>query len=674
MHRPLLTFPAPAVLRHRHVAPTHLAPEIEVPKEVTTIKTWGTAIAFSVSILLYCATGLLCLLLPVQPTVQATNQTIPTDAVCLRATRHADYVAVDLPLGSPFLVYSLLLRLDHVVERSEAVSNVRLRSTRVVESSTVDCAECDGCNTCTDLAVLQLGGPSSSTERALVTFQYMNPTSSVAFNTFPNPGSLGLDGELFLSYGAEYFLTATHFCSVEGASTTPEETAQSQAEPTEDRDGAVVLTLYRPDNASAAQLTTTSLGLQLSSSTLRSTPVATECGSTEEVTLFPAEAAEETRWLGLSSTRAYEQSPTGVEERRIVVEIGTTCAVASTQFASAYALYSLDCKSEYTPCTTFATVPFRRVANDSLRLWIPPTVESDAFLWTHTDPRLDTLPRLEDPTHALWQSIAKLALMMLAAAVVWIRAAKDVSSQSQLFLHCLRKVNGMPHRVSDGWWQDGVIGLTAIVARGGVLWWRYDTLLEDGNLRLWVTQVISVVLALIHFSLRYFAFQGKVVSPLTRLGGSTALVDASCSVMLGFCEAPLLVNSMGRFDPTARLLTSLLLTIVTMQRCAFASACCALLLFNSDVDMVVYHGLLVGSLLMWWFQIASVGILLADAFATPLAFSVLRATPGGSGVVSILLFLAITVASLPQLLAQATEISKTPIRQPDAEGEEEKST
>ena len=77
---------------------------------------------------------------------------------------------------------------------------------------------------------------------------------------------------------------------------------------------------------------------------------------------------------------------------------------------------------------------------------------------------------------------------------------------------------------------------------------------------------------------------------------------------------------------------------------------------------------------MWWFQIASVGILLADAFATPLAFSVLRATPGGSGVVSILLFLAITVASLPQLLAQATEISKTPIREPDAEGEEEKTT
>lgn len=671
MHRPLLTFPAPATLRHRLVPATHLAPEIEVPKDVVQIKTWGAAVAFSVSLFLYCVVGLVCLAVPLQPTLEATNHTIPADAVCLRATRHADYVAVDLPLGSPFLVYSLLLRLDHVVERSDAVSNVRLRSTRVVESSTVSCDDCDGCNTCTDLGILHLGGPSSAAERAIVTFEYMNPTSSVAFNTFPNPGSLGLDGELFLAYGAEYFLTATHFCSVEGASATPEETAQAEAEPADDRDGAVVLTLYRPEGASAAQLTTTSLGLQLSSSTLRSTPVATECGSTEAVTLFPAEAAEESRWLGLSSTRAYEQSPTGVEERRIVVEIGTTCATASTQFANAYSLYSLDCKSEYTPCTTFATVPFRRVANDSLRLWIPPTVESDAFLWTHTDARLDTLPRLEDPTHALWQSLAKLALMMLAAAVVWIRAAKDVSSQSQLFLHCLHKVNGAPHRVSDGWLQDGVIGLTAIVARAGVLWWRYETMMEDGNVRLWVTQLVSVVFAFVHFWVRYLAFQGKVVSPLTRLGGSTALVDAPCSVMLGFCEAPLLVNSMGRFDPTARLLTSLLLTIVTMQRCAFAASCCALLLFNTDADMVVYHGLLAGSLLMWWYQIASVAILVADTFATPLAFSVLRATPGGSEVVSILLFLAITVASLPQLLAQATEISKAP---PVEEPEEEKTT
>ena len=237
MHRPLLTFPAPAVLRHRHVAPTHLAPEIEVPKEVTTIKTWGTAIAFSVSILLYCATGLLCLLLPVQPTVQATNQTIPTDAVCLRATRHADYVAVDLPLGSPFLVYSLLLRLDHVVERSEAVSNVRLRSTRVVESSTVDCADCDGCNTCTDLAVLQLGGPSSSTERALVTFQ---PIPRRVWQHLSQP-RLGLAASSSCLW-RRILLTATPL--LHGA-LDHAEAAQAEAEPTE-TDGAVVLTSTGP--------------------------------------------------------------------------------------------------------------------------------------------------------------------------------------------------------------------------------------------------------------------------------------------------------------------------------------------------------------------------------------------------------------------------------------------
>jgi hypothetical protein len=58
-------------------------------------------------------------------------------------------------------------------------------------------------------------------------------------------------------------------------------------------------------------------------------------------------------------------------------------------------------------------------------------------------------------------------------------------------------------------------------------------------------------------------------------------------------------------------------------------------------------------------QAASIGILLADAFAYPLAFSMARSSSGEWRALATCTFLAFTCASLPQLLKICERLAET---------------
>jgi hypothetical protein len=591
---------------------------------------------------------------------------VPEEAVCLRASRHADYVSVDLPMGTPVNIVSLLLRLDQVVERSDSVTNARVFSNRVAESSTVQCTG----SLCSDVALLQTTGPGGAHERAVVRFQYSNSQNeALAFST---ASVLGLGGEMSLARGFDYYLTATHFCWF---NTNSSEEAQAQAG-AEDEGALAASTRDGTLRTNASQLLA-------GSQTIRSTPVGLahrlgHCG-VSEIALFPGSAGDEAAWLGLSSTRAYEASPEGVDDRRRVVEVGTSCAAAHDSYASAYSLYQLDCQSVYTPCETHPSIPFRRVASDEIRVHTSNDGSHIAYVWTVPDSRLLGLPKLEEASSAFWLSVLKLLMMTLAAAITWIRAAKSTSSHHQLFMFCVRSAHCdesekepvRRHVVRE----DRLIGLLAIAARGGVALWRIETLAHDGQMRVAVVQLVATGLSLLQWATRYYVLQWRCESPLTKLGGSTALCDATSAVMLAFAEPPLMVTSIGRFDPTARLLTALLLTIVTLQRCAFASACCGLLwvVVSEDVERAAqqkdnerrfsqaYVPILLFASLCWILQAAAVAILLGDIFAVPLAHSASRGMVGDWNTHAFAVFLAVTAAGLPQLMKTAEKVAQDPV-------------
>tara|TARA_Y100000768_G_scaffold345444_1_gene292377 strand:+ start:9253 stop:11262 length:2010 start_codon:yes stop_codon:yes gene_type:complete len=643
------------------------------------------AFFFLVAMIAYTGSGCYSLLTAPTATNVVGEFTIPDDAHCLRANRHADYTSVELNVGTPFSLLNVMLRLDRMGVLDDGSSTLRLFSSHVAESDTVSCTA----NVCMDAALMQTGGPTSEMKRSVVQFDYTNPTNEALLGG--TSAALDMDGELIMAPGFDYYLTATHFC---WHKLVDEEAALSKASETARPVNASVNNITRTLYAHASQL--------VWSETLRNTPaglshylgrcINTSTGDVGPTALFPGAAASESMWLGFGSSRVYEDSPDGVEERRIVVEVGTDCAASYTGYQRAYSLYSLDCQSAYTPCETYPTVPMRRVASDEMRIL---TINDSAYLWTCPSTRLVGLPRLEDATDAVFLAIVKLFLMTLAAAIVWIRAAKSTSSHDMLFLHCVRTAHCEPYNAESpvstmAVWEDAFIGLIAIGARLGVAIWRLETLHSDNQSRVAWVQLGACALSFLQWFTRYFLLQRQCETPLTKLGGSTALCDASTAVMLAFAEPPLLLSSIGRFDPTARLLTALLLTIVTLQRCLYASACCGLLwavakhdketnnvniakarirlhglLANSSYESrfsAEYEYILLGAAMTWVLQAASVGILLADVFAVPLAHSSARSLAGEWLPIAYVFFFSITVASMPELVKTSEKIAQAPTK------------
>lgn len=627
----------------------------------TTWNSFAPGACFFIAMGVFMLSGVLCISSPQEPTTSFGAHVIPETATCVRVTRHTDYTTVDLAFGSPSVVLNLLLRLDMVMAASATA--VRLFSNRVAESATV---ACDG-SVCTDVALVTLKGPASEQERVQVGFTYTNPTTESV--TYDTAVTMGLKGEFALNRGNDYFLTATHLCWA------PVEPVASWSDKT--GFAARVDADFLTADASAVGAT----------SAFKEAPASiAESGATcevgvGEVRIFPGAASDEATWLGLASKRAYESSPENVADRRTVVEVGSVCASNHSSYERARSLQLLDCASVYVECELGPSLPFRRAASTQLRVQIRDDGSDGAIVFAERDGRLTALPNMS-PGHTMGLAVVKLTLMLLAAAVTWIRSAKATASVPRLFLHCVRAAH-CPILNDDTLrntvvLEDQLVGLIAVGARIGVAIWRTMSLLEDGVLRAPLTQLIAGGLSLLLWGIRYFALDRHCETPLTKLGGSTALVDATTAVLLAFAQSPLFVSSSGKFDPTARLLTALLVVTMTLPRCLFAVACCATLwavaseessfrpgaahVFTREYALVALVALLV-----WLIQTASIGILIADVFATPLAFSTSRAYQGGTAELAMAIFAALTASGLPGLLRTVEVVAETPVRRASAE-------
>ena len=657
------------------------AAAVRQARETTTWTSFCPGLVFVVAMATFLVTGALCISFPPEATATFDEHAIPDTADCLRVTRYANYVSVDVIVGTSASMLNLLLRLDLVKQNNETA--LRLFSTRIAESNSVSC---NG-TVCTDLLLLHTDGPSSAQKQTVVEFEYTNPTTEAM--TYGIAATMSLDGEYALKQGYDYFLTATHLCWAPAVAD-----LHDAAEPEPgDEEGAV------PARVVDGLLKADARGLQ-GTSTMRVTPVGqshsegTCVYGTSDVVLFPGAAADETRWLGLSSDRVYESSPNNVEARRIVVEVGTACASNHSSFERAYSLYQLDCLSAYVPCKTLPSIPFRRVASDQLRLHIPDDGNNTAYVFTTPDARLENLPKLEG-LQFMWLSFVKLGLMTLAAAVTWIRAGKGTASLDRLFMYCLRmaycpflELKNPEDRVEYVVvWEDATVGFFAIAARLAVSIWRTITLIIDGQGRAPIAQLVASVFSFAQWFLRYFVLDRHCEAPLTKLGGSTALIDATTAVMLGFAEPPLFVSSISRFDPTARLLTALLITTMTLHRCLFATSCCGLLWAvatddnNKPVDFASslrvapgasggvatnrfsaeYVPYIAFALVAWLLQTASVAILLADVFCVPLAHSMSRSIAGGWGELGMVIFVATTATGMPQMMRTVQYVAQDPV-------------
>lgn len=587
----------------------------------------------------YVAVGLACAFFSPSPRTFAGNKEIPADATCLRVTRHADYITADLGVGTPTKQISLLLRMDKVLPQNSSEPSMRLFAQGTVESTTVSCG-IDG--QCHDIVVVQVDGPTGQQVRRVARFNYRHAAVEEAHYTTASRIS-GVGGEIALRQGMAYWITSTHVC-------------YANAPFTDSSDGMVRASVQ------GGTLVANRMAL-LSSSETRSSPAADDkyteaCvdgNYTEEVQLFPVGAGVEASWLSILDTALYNSEPESVDARRIIAELGTSCAANSESLSRDLVLYRLDC-DPYNTCIETPNMPMRRVATSSVALNVD--TNGEVGLWTDHDPTLSGLPRLANSTDAFVLSLVKLLMIVLAAAVVYVRAKKATASSSWLFKHCIESATdtNLDSQTDDSFStsEDRLIGALAFTSRGLMVLYRVPSLYMDDQARVCISELAATALSIIHWTMRYFCVSSDGEPPISMLGGSTAIIDSTSAVMMAFAEAPTLVVSIGKFDPTARLLTGILISLIVMSRCAFSASCCGVL-WESETNRT-YKGVLVYSGIMWVLQSVALSVVIVDLFVTPSSYSMSRNVVGSLLPARVLLFFALVCAGLPHLMATLRHI------------------
>lgn len=281
----------------------------------------------------------------------------------------------------------------------------------------------------------------------------------------------------------------------------------------------------------------------------------------------------------------------------------------------------------------------------------------------------------------------KLITLILAAVVVWVRTNRHSSSPVWLYCHHMRLVasNGEFSKVTDNEetetdynptsvLEDAVLGLLTCFARTGISILRLPALHHDYQGRVCVLNAIGGMVSFIGWMLRSVAIEpttcnivcgGEVgVGPIARLGGSMAVIDASCAVLMAFAEPPIL-DSLSTFDDVARLLTGVLIGLVTLPRCLFALACNALC-YGAHQKKAIwtdeYAWLILIAGVLWIAQIIITAITVADLVVAPLAVSLTRTIPGDDAVIAIALFLTFVNVAIPSML-RTLSATKTSIVQ-----------
>ena len=155
------------------------------------------------------------------------------------------------------------------------------------------------------------------------------------------------------------------------------------------------------------------------------------CASTLEeadapIRVFPPAAANEADiWLSLSERFLYEYGSSVLEKRRQVVELGAVCAASSPDLAHVARMYGADCGLALRPCQTEPAVPYRRLATSRLRVDYAP--EGGGALRAEPTLALGRIAGLADYTEALTSAIARLFVLLLTAAVVFVRGSQNAA-------------------------------------------------------------------------------------------------------------------------------------------------------------------------------------------------------------------------------------------------------
>lgn len=654
----------------------------------------ATATAFALAFVAILATGVsLLAVVPTADTDLLDLEDRVERAQCVRVARRADYTIAFVSVGAPAQYLKLLLVLGTSVPK-DTVPAMSLFTERMHKSQTMVCQPFDPPlehqEDCQDVAMIFDG--TDNQKHIHTRFVYRNRI--VAQSRSDRAELLRLDGSLALMHGRTYWLTSTHLCWEDDVLDVP-------------RAG---LPFAYHVNTSRAHVRIDDL---VDFVPFETVPAARSRGAPDcdrladddpvAIELFPEAASEEMEhWLALTNTFLYEYGQSILERRREVVEVGPACAEARESLTRAHDIYRLDCLVHYPEvCRSMPSVPFRRASQDRIRIRIDG--DGSAELHVERTLALARIPHLLPYSDGLLQALGRLLVMLLTAAVVFVRGNQNASSSTYMLERALNTVRCRNRNAdalragADGKMYkdidvsldhskmeiaiDGLITVTALGSRIAVLAANWHDFNADSVGHVNVFEVIGIATSFLHVLLRAGAFEIDLEreSPLTKLAGPMSICDVSSAVLLVFADPPLLTTHDGRFAAVGRLLIAILISISVFSRCAFAVAICALLASSARNSPVIYRALgsgrfgfryqsvLVASALLWAVQASACCATLCILFVQPAAYSMIRMQTGDTAPMRYCIFFGLFAGALPTITKVALRVLES-----ECEAEREK--
>lgn len=619
---------------------------------------FASSIVFASAYILFVFTGILCAWMPPIGTTIVDNVQIPSDAKCLRASRHADYVSVEANIGSPGRRINVLVRFDYAVD--DAKDALRIFESKVLESKSISC---NGINsTCFDTIFMTDVQQESGFQRIVSKFGY---TAEAAESSIAKT-YLNMEGELKLIKGYDYWLTSSHLCFKPNTNSISLSVVSS--------DNELVGSVSASTNQLKIQDAELAKVSSLKDSFARQVTVDFLC-ELDTIYFLPVLSNVDQLYLSISDYSFYVSEPDSIRLRRNMVEVGRECAsrLPTDKYGADFQLYLLDCNMVNT-CATAASLPYRRIAQKNVYVNID---LANKFVARFEDNIiLSNLPALSDNSGAVALAVAKLILIIVSASLVWVRADRATSKPHWMIKHCLKTIDctATPNKYSTPWSliEDMIMGMFCIVSRFSIAFWRYQHLYLDSQGRACVFEIAASALSLLHWIFRYFVISPSIFEmaegikdpngPLTRLGGSSAILDVTGSVLLAFSEPPTLVSTLSRFEPTARILICALVVMVSLPRCLFSTSCCSLLYESGVLGFsqmnITYRYILLAAACFWLLQLLTLSVTLSDLIITPFAISSARSTIGETFWIRCALFLGALNFGIPRMLSSVVKLRK----------------
>ena len=566
------------------------------------------------------------------------------DATCLRVARRADYTIVYMDVGSPMQRVNLLLDLETAV--APGGESLSIFSSRLHKSVSMACSDLEPhrqyAQLCQDLALVAPNGSASDQKLVHTTFVFENDQAAYAAR---QPASLaGLDGTFRLTRGETYWLSTTHLCF-------------GPVQPTlTDRP----LLIFKVD--AQDKLRTQMIDLDIYDPELS---FDYRCASALEdvpVRLFPVEAANEASvWLTLSGLFLYEYGSDVLEKRRRVVEAGENCSALIGELTHQRDIYHSDCGLGLGTCEVLPSVPFRRFATRRIRIDVP--LDGEGSLVAEDAKSLQNIKQTYPD--ALASASARLLVLLLTAAVVFVRGSQNATSSRWLLtnvidtLRCrhaysddITPQNAISRYHTSDIVTDAVISVAAWGSRLVVLVFAAPFLTADGQDVTLGLQILGVSCSFVHFFLRYcLDINWRRDAPITTLGGPMSVIDVTSAVLMLFADAPLLGSDGEKFASIGRLLIGLLISLSVGTRICFSAAMVATMAVSATngnrKDLTCHKTTLVAATTLWLAQAVATSGSLALLFVNPAAVALARSQTGSTSVIKYAIYLGLVCTSLP---------------------------